>query len=348
MDRISDVVSVSRTPQGGHPATRPEPMGPRVGAQGETAAPTDGIEGHLRGYLDTASASDGIYNALGAVQNADSTPAPQPASARPHPREETQTRQALGDRPPRDDTSLRAWRQGRRNELSSIASDKLTHTHDLRRLNANLNSRFKSTNRGLTEFDKASQTAIRQPGRFLSSLHNLVSQCEAYGDLVGQQIQNVRAMRARNAAIDKAGGARPTASPATRATAANASSRDGEMVSGPLSANVDQPDAERLVGTAELHSTREQLSAAISTLRQSIVSMRRGLGIVRDVNEGEYREHPGSPRGVRQRDVVAERDAGAKGVVDRDFRTEQEHRAVSRLEVQLQTLQQGYDELGFL
>lgn len=284
-------------------------------------------------YLHAASASDRYYEVLGSTQNADSTV-------------KRQLRHVLGDKVGGEQAaSLHRWRQVRRHELSDISKRKLKQTQVLAFLNRQMAGRFKTTSKSLNDFNKASHAAARRPGYFQSSMRGLITQCESYGDLVGRQIQAVRDMRAQNAAIDHAGGARPLFGTGASSVPRNA---DSEVVSGPLSANVERPDAERLVGRAEMESTRTQLKSAINTLRDSVEAMRRGLKIAQDVGDGKGREDLGTPQGIRQKDVVGEHNVGEGGARRGHFRLEGETLAIGRLTTQLQVLQQGYDELGFL
>lgn len=289
-----------------------------------------------------------LHEALGAAMPEDAE-APHLAAhadvrsaAGPHAALEPRLHRALGAPVPENAAALQRWREARKHDLSGIARRKLKQTQVMRHLNRQMAMRFRSTSKGLHDFNRASQGATRRPAYFQKSMHNLVTQCESYGDLVGRQIAAVRQMRAQDAAITSAGGDRPTSRHGDPAGA------DTGVVSGLLSANVDAPDAERKVGASELQSTRMQLSQAIATMRASIESMQRGLAIAQEVSGKHGRDDLASPHGVRQRDKALEPHLRQGGAERRPSGLDGESESVSRLQSQLQGLQQGYDELGFL
>jgi hypothetical protein len=116
----------------------------------------------------------------------------------------------------------------------------------------------------------------------------------------------------------------------------NSERDDYDMVGGPLSANVEAPEAEMMVGSAELENCRQSIGKALDVMRESIQAAERGLQVARESRAGRG---DGDPAGVRQKSVNGERvsiDLGAEEV------------AVARLNSQLQVLEQGYDELNFL
>lgn len=317
-----------------------------------TAPPAEAAEGHEGGqsrYFKMAQASDSYFDLLGETQGAKAparqvhlphAPRPDmpspggdgPDAARARSHVARRLHKLLGN-PVTDKAALHRWREARRADLDGIVKSKLHECHVMKATNGQMGKSHRSTLKALHDFNKASHTATQRPEYFRHSMRNLISSCQAYGDLVGSQLGEMKEMARQNASIGRAGGERPHV-----AMGRTPDDGAGEEVSGPMSADVEQATAERQIGSFEMADTRSQVCAGISTIRAAVDAMKHGLSMVKDVQEGRGRGMNDLPGGIKQKDAPGVPNAPV-------FHVESEELGVKQVEGQLSVMQQDYDEL---
>lgn len=345
MDFVRDTPSHSQAFVPDRPFPAPDGSSLRLwGAASNGVADTERPDGGQHRYFTMARVSDHYFDLLGETQTSmDATPrrdirnSPRldvPSPCADGSRHVThRLRHALG-RPAPEHNALHKWKEARRHDLDKITRRKLTQTQNIQQYNKQMDSRFKSTTKNVADLQKASHMVSSRPAYFKHALRNVISDCDAYADTVSKQISLVRQMKHMNSRIRTAGGQRPTG---PCAPGENSERDQFDVVAGPLSGNVEQPEAELQVGSQELESTRQSLGKGLTMMRSAIDAAKHGLQAAREVSKGRGHDDPGGIRQRKTADSQRERlDLSGEEV------------SIARIEGQMQKLQQGYDELGFL
>lgn len=231
-------------------------------------------------------------------------------------------------------TELHDWKENRRDQLCDIFAAKKQQSFELDGCNDQLRYAFKQTRIALSQFEDQAATAEETPTLFAGCLTDLAAATASYGAVMNRQLTLLAQMNELNDEVDTAGGERPEASPLV-----NLALESMDVVSGPMSPNVEDPEEEYDYGQEAMRTTRCALFDGLGEMRDSLSSMKKGLKLAGDVTNNRPRAADAASDRV-QKHVSAFDESYPEG--HQHFYLEDAEASVDAMDYEIEALTSGY------